>query len=63
MAHPVIDEELCAGCGTCEALCPEAFEVRDDDLAHVIEGSSCAEAGCCEEAAECCPEGAITLED
>jgi len=25
MAHPVVDEQLCAGCGTCEALCSEVF--------------------------------------
>jgi ferredoxin len=58
----IINHELCTGCGTCEALCPEVFELGDDDLAHVLAGADCAAAGCCEEAAESCPEGAITIE-
>lgn len=25
-----IDEELCIGCGQCEEICPEVFEVCDE---------------------------------
>jgi len=58
----IIDPDLCTGCGTCESICPEVFELGDDGLAHVIEGADCAAAGCCEEAADSCPESAITIE-
>lgn len=57
-----IDLELCTGCGTCEALCPEVFELDDEGFARVIPGADCEEAGCCEEAADSCPEEAIILE-
>lgn len=32
-----IDHDLCIGCGTCESICPEVFEVRDDGKSHVKE--------------------------
>lgn len=56
-----VDQDLCIGCGLCEEICPEVFVMNDDGLAEVIEGSSCADAGCCEEAADSCPTDAITL--
>ncbi len=31
-----VDQELCIGCGACEGVCPEVFEMRDDDKAYVI---------------------------
>jgi ferredoxin len=34
---PNIDVDECIGCGQCEVICPEVFEVRLDNLAHVIE--------------------------
>jgi len=27
---------LCIGCGACEGICAEVFEMRDDAKAHVI---------------------------
>lgn len=32
----IVDEELCVGCGACEDVCPEVFQVGDDGKAHVI---------------------------
>lgn len=58
---PKVDPDLCIGCGLCEEICPENFELREDDLAHIIK-EECEEAGCCEEAAEQCPVDAITME-
>jgi ferredoxin len=63
MVTPVVDAELCSGCGLCEAICPDVFELGDDGLAHTVDGSRCDQASCCEEAAESCPEDAITLNE
>ena len=61
MSKPKIDFDLCTGCGTCEALCPDIFQLRDDGKAYVIKESGCN--GCnCQDAVDSCPEGAISLE-
>lgn len=62
MATPKVDPDLCTGCGICEDICPDVFEVGDDGLSHVIDASACDDDDCCEEAADECPEGAITIE-
>jgi len=31
----VVDQDLCIACGTCVALCPEVFELKDDGKAIV----------------------------
>lgn len=62
MATPKVDPELCTGCGICEDICPDVFEVGDDGTSHVINADGCADAGCCEEAADECPEAAISME-
>lgn len=60
---PQVDHGLCIGCGNCETLCPDVFSVHNDGLSHVTKEADCNAAGCCEEAAEECPVGAITLVD
>jgi ferredoxin len=62
--RPVVDQDLCIGCGSCEDICPDVFEVDGDGFSHVIAedpAAACADAGCCEEAAEECPVEAISL--
>ena len=36
MKTPVVDYETCTGCGSCVELCPEVFELRNDEKAWVI---------------------------
>lgn len=41
MANITIDKELCTGCGLCASLCPEAFEIGDNDSVAKVKGDSC----------------------
>ena len=59
---PIIDENKCVGCGTCEALCPDVFQVGDDGKAVVKSAEACKDGSCdCQAAVDSCPEGAISL--
>ena len=31
-----VNKDICIGCGACQAVCPDAFEIDDDGLAKVI---------------------------
>ena len=31
-----VDKDLCIGCGACQGVCPEVFEIENDGLAHTI---------------------------
>jgi ferredoxin len=56
----VLDEECCVGCGACAELCPDVFEMNEDEeKAHVIvpEGGS---EECIEEAITTCPDECIS---
>ena len=33
-----VDQNLCSGCGLCEQVCPEVFEMGDDNIAKVKVG-------------------------
>lgn len=59
MPTPVVDEELCIGCGVCAELCPEVFAIRDDK-SWVIGPERCGTCAC-EEAVASCPVAAIEL--
>lgn len=61
---PVVDHDLCIGCGNCEEVCPEVFELKDDGLAHVITENPGEELyACARDAADSCPVDAITIEE
>ncbi|MFZ3138581.1 MAG: ferredoxin [Thermodesulfovibrionales bacterium] len=60
MAKPVVNEDLCEGCATCEEMCPEVFKV-ENEKAIVIGPDKCNTCDC-QEAADTCPTQAITLE-
>ncbi|MGD9276492.1 MAG: ferredoxin [Candidatus Pacearchaeota archaeon] len=50
-----VDEDLCIGCGTCEHICPEVFEMKDS-IAKIKEQK---DDDCVKEAIEACPVDAI----
>jgi len=57
----VLDEECCVGCGACAELCPEVFEMDDEEKAHVILEEGWSEE-CIEEAITTCPNECIAWE-
>lgn len=59
----IVDENLCIGCGICEAICPDVFELEDGIAKVKVTPVSEANAGDCREAAESCPVEAISIED
>ena len=52
-----VNPELCIGCGTCRAICPEVFEIDDQAKAKVISQKN---SSCIKEAIEVCPVDAIS---
>lgn len=63
MKPPRIDPEKCAACGNCEEICPEVFELGDDDCSHVIIDDAEGLKACIEAAIENCPEDAIIFDE
>lgn len=56
-----VDQVKCIGCGLCESMCPDVFELRDDGKAHAKNPSGCISGNCdCKSVAESCPVQAIT---
>lgn len=61
---PIVDTDLCIGCGNCEDLCPEVFRLDDDGLSRVIMESPGPELyGCVRDAEGQCPVSAISIEE
>lgn len=60
MVKITIDFGACQGCGTCEALCPDVFQMRDEKSWVIKEDGnpSCD----LEEAVQSCPTEAIKVE-
>ena len=59
MTKPVVNEDLCIGCGTCESLCPNVFKI-ENGKSHVV----CEDCGDCDaqETVDSCPVNAISVE-
>ena len=64
MRHPFVDHDECIGCGQCEQVCPDVFELREDGLAYVLTEEPGDElASRVDEAIEECPSGAISWQE
>ncbi|MGI6120667.1 MAG: ferredoxin [Desulfosporosinus sp.] len=59
-----VDKDTCIGCGACPDICPEVFELEDDDLAVAYNNPVPPELEeSAREAAESCPTEAIHIEE
>ncbi len=58
-----VDRDACISCGLCVSICPDVFEMDDEDISTVIVDPILEEfEDCAKEAAEECPTNAITVE-
>lgn len=57
-----IDKNICIGCGTCEAICDEVFEINDETQKAEVKPDANLEKNeeCISEAIESCPVEAIS---
>jgi len=60
MTKVKVNEDLCIGCGTCEALCPNVFKMENGKSKVISE--ECGDCDC-QETIESCPVNAISKED
>ena len=60
----VVNRDNCIGCGACEAICPEVFNLDDDGLSTVIcDNFKDIDESSISEAIESCPTNAISKEN
>ncbi|MCX6763516.1 MAG: ferredoxin [Candidatus Moranbacteria bacterium] len=60
MAKPIVNQELCIGCGTCESLCSTIFKVENGKSQVIAE--ECGSCNC-QEIVDSCPVNAISLSE
>lgn len=59
----VVNDDLCIGCGSCESIAPDHFEVKDDGKSHVKKQYAEEDDKVIKEAIDGCPVKAISLSD
>lgn len=58
----VIDQEECLGCEVCVEICPQCFEMDEDQGKAVVKDGADADEECVEEAIASCPAECIRKE-
>lgn len=60
---PLVDQDLCIGCAVCPSVAPSMFDMNDDGKAYpIVDEVPAGEEDLAQEAVDCCPVAAITLE-
>jgi len=59
---PIINQETCIGCGTCEGICPTVFKMNDGKAQVVKMDDYTAHKEGIEQSVDACPVQAITIE-
>jgi len=60
---PKVDKNLCIGCGTCVSLCPDVFEMGEDNKSRIKETADFEKnKDCIEQSVTSCPNQAIKIE-
>lgn len=60
----VVNQEACIGCGACQAICENVFELNDDGLSSVkVEKVEDEDVESVNDAVDSCPTGAISTEE
>jgi ferredoxin len=62
MTKVKVDEDLCIGCGTCEALCANVFKINDASGKSKVISEECVDCNC-QEVVDSCPVNAISMEE
>lgn len=58
-----VDKDACIGCGLCESICPEVFQLNDEGISEVIVDEIPQDLiESAKEAEAQCPTAAITIE-
>ena len=58
----IVDDDLCTGCGACEEICPDLFEVKEGLARVKADPVPDQHEDAAREAEESCPVEAISLE-
>ena len=59
---PFVDQEECTGCGLCEEICPEVFQMNEDNVSEVYDADGASEDKI-QEAIDDCPVECIHWEE